>query len=231
MLLLDVLNEPNQASSPSTTNPENKVGVLIRIGILLLIATSCTDDEIPMLDITPSEPILVAESQYTLPYSVGMSYGVIQGNNSNGTHQGSFRFSYDFGMPIGDTIVAARAGVVVFVQEDFLDSDPLRGNKIVVQHADGSLARYVHLTNQGALKTAGDSVLRGEAIALSGDSGLGNAHLHFDVINVPQPGCGPTFCGSESCTTRFTVFANASGSLNQELQEAMGYLALPFVQD
>ncbi len=199
--------------------------------IVILLFISCGEDETPMMDLTPAEPIVVAEAQYTLPYPVGESYNVIQGNNTSGTHQGSFRFSYDFGMAIGDTITAARGGVVVFVHEDFLDSDPLRANKIVLLHADGSLARYVHLTHRGALKTLGDSVLRGEAIALSGDSGLGNAHLHFDVINVPQPGCGPTYCASEDCSTRFTVFANASGSLNQELQEATGYLALPFRQE
>ena len=58
------------------------------------------------------------ESQYVLPYSVGESHEVVQGNcaphESPWSHYDNARYSYDFAMPIGTRIVAARLGVVVF---------------------------------------------------------------------------------------------------------------------
>jgi len=53
-------------------------------------------------------------SPYVLPYAVGVSYFVDQGNCSppgNG-HRGATKFGYDFLMPIGTPIYAARGGIV-----------------------------------------------------------------------------------------------------------------------
>ena len=121
---------------------------------------------------------------------------------------------------------------MVFVKENFTDQDAFlaAGNKIVVRHGDGSLSRYVHLTHMGALKDVGESVERGDPIAISGDSGLGGPHLHIDVINVPGPECGPTYCAGELCQTRLTIFSNALGSQNEPLAEANIYVALPYVE-
>src|SRR6476469_10010559 len=62
-------------------------------------------------------------SPYVLPYAVGASYFVDQGNCSptgNG-HRGVTKFGYDFLMPIGTAIYAARAGLVTQVEESHFD--------------------------------------------------------------------------------------------------------------
>src|SRR5689334_14182396 len=55
-------------------------------------------------------------SPYVLPYPIGSTYYVNQANCSNGGHQGTFKYSYDFAMPIGTKVAAARAGVVADVR-------------------------------------------------------------------------------------------------------------------
>ena len=54
-------------------------------------------------------------SQYILPYSIGETYTVGQGNCTVGSHRASAgqQFAYDLIMPIGTTLIASRGGVVV----------------------------------------------------------------------------------------------------------------------
>ena len=145
-----------------------------------------------------------ATSLYILPYQVGKSYEVItttehyvRGNKGVGLN------AIDFQMPIGTSVVAARAGIVVALQEDYLDDNgvDLQENYVFIKHSDGSIGRYFHLTRQGALVEVGDSVQQGDVIARSGNSGQSPVpHLHFDVqmcgLNLPpnynQLPCGQT---------------------------------------
>jgi hypothetical protein len=122
-----------------------------------------------------------AASPYTLPWALGQSYVANPHAIWDPTVQ---RFAYDAKMPIGTDILAMRAGTVVRVEESFVDGDTTPGheNFVFVQHDDGTVARYVHLTNGGALVTPGDAEKRGQRIALSGHTGNSAApHLHFDV--------------------------------------------------
>ncbi len=129
-----------------------------------------------------------ATSPYVLPYSVGESYTVGQGNCTLASHNASInqQFAYDILMPIGTTIVASRGGLVVAVEHSFSDGTGVPGeeNFIVVLHDDGTAGRYIHVTAQGALVKSNDFVAQGDALALSGNSGNSTApHLHFDVID------------------------------------------------
>jgi murein DD-endopeptidase MepM/ murein hydrolase activator NlpD len=50
----------------------------------------------------------------------------------------------------------------------------------VIRHADGSFARYYHLTTNGVLVGLGEKVAQGQRTALSGDSGTSaGPHLHL----------------------------------------------------
>jgi hypothetical protein len=60
-------------------------------------------------------------SAYVLPYPAGQSYPVWQGNCTLGGHHGVYRYSYDFLMPIGSAVTAAREGVVVEIREGYPD--------------------------------------------------------------------------------------------------------------
>lgn len=140
-------------------------------------------------------------SNYRLPWPVGTSYEISQGNCGPASHLGAHRYSYDVRMDIGTSIVAARGGVVEEAEEQYSDGggcDEL--NFINIRHSDGTLARYLHLTNNGVLVNIGATVNQGDAIALSGNSGCSSgAHLHFMVLTPDKKDTVPvTFSNTES---------------------------------
>ena len=124
-------------------------------------------------------------SPYVLPYAVGSSHPLLQASCTTETHRGALKYSYDFSMPVGTTVTAARAGVVAEVRADMRDSQ--RGadesNWVRIRHDDGTIGSYVHLTEHGALVSVGDAVSAGQPIGLSGNSGNTSRwpHLHFHV--------------------------------------------------
>jgi murein DD-endopeptidase MepM/ murein hydrolase activator NlpD len=160
-------------------------------------------------------------SPYVLPYPAGSSYYVNQSNCTNGGHRGTYKYSYDFVMPIGTTVTAARAGVVADVRMKFRDGQhgELESNWVKIRHPDGTFAHYGHLTEPGALVKLGDQVVAGQPIALSGNSGNtgGLPHLHFHV----SPCIDVVRCGTLPVTFR-NADANPDG-----LESKRNYVALP----
>ncbi|BBN83375.1 hypothetical protein PA25_33600 [Pseudoalteromonas sp. A25] len=129
-------------------------------------------------------------SLYILPYQPGESYKVeVSTGHYRKSNKGVGLYAIDFNMPIGTKVVASRSGEVVAVQESFEDynGEDLKENYIFIRHNDGTIARYFHLTHQGALVSEGDTIEAGQVIGLSGNTGQsGGPHLHFDVQQ-----CGP----------------------------------------
>lgn len=130
-----------------------------------------------------------ADSPYLLPWESGEPHYCFFGNNAWLTHQGRGRFAWDFLMPMGTKILAAREGKVVSV----VDQNEGRGvsgkpnNEIDIDHGDGTLARYYHMQKGGSRVKVGDIVKRGQVIALSGDVGKSlGPHLHFEVVDQSQ---------------------------------------------
>ncbi|MEO6670939.1 MAG: M23 family metallopeptidase [Ferruginibacter sp.] len=122
---------------------------------------------------------------YALPFEKGKSFRVIQGYFSHFSHKE--RAAIDFNMKRGTNITAAREGIVVRVKEDG-DRGGLNrkyrpyGNNIVIEHPDGSRAGYWHLQKDGAMVNVGDTVQKGQRIAVSGKTGYAAVpHLHFLV--------------------------------------------------
>jgi murein DD-endopeptidase MepM/ murein hydrolase activator NlpD len=149
----------------------------------------------------PGEYPAQSDSAYVLPYEVGASFTIGQGNCGTASHfRGSLaQFAYDFLMPTGTPIVAARAGTVLLVEERFADGTRVAGqeNYVNVVHDDGTIAAYVHLTTNGAFVQVGGEVAQGEVIGVSGDSGSSTEpHLHFHVQ------------GCSGCATVPVVFRN-----------------------
>ena len=126
-----------------------------------------------------------ATSEYVLPYEVGTAREVSQ-SNCDGFHNDLDWFAYDFDMPIRTRVLAARAGLVSWVQEQYVDGDHDfdHANTVEITHADGSKAQYLHLTQNGAQVELGDRVEQGQFIGLSGFTGITGSrrHLHFVVF-------------------------------------------------
>ena len=122
---------------------------------------------------------------YALPYEEGRSYRLMQGYFGPFTHKE--RAALDFNLRKGTKVCAAREGVVVRVKEDgdrggWNKKYRPYGNNVVIQHPDGSRAGYWHLQKDGVLVNAGDTVKKGQVIALSGKTGYASMpHLHFLV--------------------------------------------------
>jgi len=81
----------------------------------------------------------------------------------------------DFATPIGTPILATGDGVVTRVQ-----NHPYAGLYIVIEHGQKYRTRYLHLSK--ALVSKGQTVSRGQKIALSGNSGRSTGpHLHYEL--------------------------------------------------
>jgi murein DD-endopeptidase MepM/ murein hydrolase activator NlpD len=53
---------------------------------------------------------------------------------------------------------------------------------VFIEHADGTVMAYVHLTTNGSLVGVGDQVVQGRPIGLSGNSGCSSdPHLHVTL--------------------------------------------------
>ena len=164
-------------------------------------------------------------SPYVLPYPVGSTHHVSQANCSNGGHQGPFKYAYDFVMPIGTTVTAARAGVVADVRMKFRDGQHGKdeSNWVKIRHPDGTFAHYGHLTERGALVNVGDHVVAGQPIGSSGNTGNtgGLPHLHFHLCP-----CTDVF----RCGTLPVTFRNADPNPDG-LEGKRDYLARPYAKN
>lgn len=160
-----------------------------------------------------------SQSPYVLPYPVGTSYTVYQGYPPF-NHSPSFMYAVDFSMPNRSTVVAAREGVVEYVQESYADNDYTDGheNVVTVDHGDGTYGRYVHLVKNGALVERGDRLSRGQAVGLSGATGSGVLHLHFDVTKN---------CSERPCQTVPVCFSNTRPHPDG-VQRGQSYQAEPY---
>lgn len=127
------------------------------------------------------------EYLYAMPYAKGKTYRVLQGYGSRFSHTGHEEFSIDFNMREGTPVHAARSGVVARTEEShtkgcWQDGCGRFANYIVVLHDDGTTGEYYHLQKNGALVAAGDEVIQGQIIGLSGNTGHTTMpHLHFGV--------------------------------------------------
>ncbi len=125
-----------------------------------------------------------AASPYKLPWQAGDSRFVAQGNNSFTSHRGDHKHAWDFVMPLGEKIRAARAGQVRKIV-DYLDGIGFNSNFITIEHENGELSTYSHIKNLGALVKMGDSVKQGQPIALCGMVGQTVfPHVHFYVTKL-----------------------------------------------
>lgn len=135
------------------------------------------------------DPAAVPSRQrYQFPVQTPACTHISQSFNGHFSHTKEHsRYAVDIAMDVGTAIVAARAGVVVWVKDDyhmggvndyFLD----KGNYVSVIHDDGTFASYYHILLGTAAVKPGDQVEAGQLLAKSGSSGFSSGpHLHFVI--------------------------------------------------
>lgn len=142
------------------------------------------------------------DSAYRLPYACGSSQTCSQGNFGS-SHQGSQAYAWDFAMPKGTPVHAARGGKIAYLEvrsppgsacydpPGLLEQCHNKANFIGIRHNDGTVALYMHLREMKV--KLGATVTQGQLIALSGNTGYTSGpHLHFQLQN----DCGIWFCSS-----------------------------------
>ena len=88
----------------------------------------------------------------------------------------AFHKGVDFAGTQGSNVTAVAAGVVTWAGER-----SGYGKLIEINHGDGFVTRYAH--NERTLVTVGQTVKRGEPVALMGSTGRSTGpHVHFEVL-------------------------------------------------
>jgi hypothetical protein len=112
--------------------------------------------------------------RFASPVETGVSGGFGAARTLNGIKKSQHE-GLDFHAPIGTTVRATNAGTVILARGLYYE-----GNCVVVDHGDGLLTFYMHLSEIRVAE--GAKVTRGQILGLSGNTGRVNGpHLHFAV--------------------------------------------------
>jgi len=143
------------------------------------------------LEAQPGAPLLLPPEQrlpYAFPLGRAQSWRVSQGFGGRESHRSPGNWhAYDLSAPEGTPVLAARAGTVMQVVDEFAEGGTDarlkdRANLIRVVHEDGSMALYAHLARGSARVALGTPVEAGTVLAAVGSTGWSTApHLHFSV--------------------------------------------------
>ena len=138
---------------------------------------------------------------YSPPLEKGGILEVKSGESGSPGHRdwrpryGDERQAVDFYCPAGTQILAALDGVVKWVKDDSDEGGPDErfiesANMIGVLHENGEYSRYTHLERGSCLVSVGDTVTRGQPIAVVGRTGYippEGYHLDFAVLKFTGP--------------------------------------------
>jgi murein DD-endopeptidase MepM/ murein hydrolase activator NlpD len=133
-------------------------------------------------------PGIPPKVDYYPPFPLGLQYMISQGFDNDRTHnKPPNQYAVDIVMPIGTPVLAARAGKVIDMEDDFhgagqQDRYLARSNQIRILHSDGTMAVYAHLQPNSLKVRKGAMVGTGQWIANSGNTGFSSGpHLHFVI--------------------------------------------------
>ncbi len=110
-----------------------------------------------------------------LPLPSHTRFVISQGAFGRGSHHDSgIEYRWDFDVPYGTPVVAVEAGTVTAVVEPHKGGgcDPKYGavpNSILIRHADGTVAQYVHVASR---VVAGQAVQQNDVVAVTAMNGF-----------------------------------------------------------
>jgi murein DD-endopeptidase MepM/ murein hydrolase activator NlpD len=119
-----------------------------------------------------------------VPFACGRIYTVSQGHDT-GSHKHNDTYAWDFRMPEGTPIVAARDGTVRLARGDSTEGGcdeklASKANYVVISHGNGLETQYLHFS--AVVVKPGEHVKQGQLIGFSGATGWScGPHLHFKV--------------------------------------------------
>lgn len=116
----------------------------------------------------------------------------------------AFHRGIDFAGAAGSEVVSVAAGVVTWA-----GARSGYGSLIEVNHGNGYVTRYGH--NQRVLVKVGDTVTRGQAVALMGSTGRSTGpHVHFEVLKNGRQVNPATFLGTSGTVNSIVKVGSAN---------------------
>jgi len=93
----------------------------------------------------------------------------------------------------GKEVIAPADGEVIYVENSIPDNmpgminvDQVDGNVVVIKHTENEYSVLAHLQQNSVFVTVGESIEKGQVLALCGNSGNSpEPHLHFHVQSAP----------------------------------------------
>lgn len=148
------------------------------------------------------------------PFNKNKAYSIIQGNNTNYSHNTSYsRYALDFSLKTNDTVYSATSGYIVGIINKYKFAgvgkkwEPFANFITIYEPESGIFYQYVHLKENGSLVQIGDKVKVRQKIGLSGNTGnSGGEHLHFNCL-IPVD-------GSDGLKSIPITFINGQKSVN-----------------
>lgn len=111
------------------------------------------------------------------PVTVGSISSYFGERSDPFTGEEGFHKGLDFAGSAGEPVVAVAAGIVTWAGER-----SGYGTLVEINHGNGYITRYAH--NESTLVTVGQSVTRGQRVALMGSTGHSTGpHVHFEVLH------------------------------------------------
>lgn len=106
---------------------------------------------------------------------------IIGGIKTQGIHGHN---GVDIGAPVGTQLLAAADGVVLAAKSGGYNGG--YGSMVIISHPNGTQTVYGHMSRVDVV--AGQSVVKGQGIGLSGNTGRSTGpHLHFEVRGAANP--------------------------------------------
>lgn len=151
-----------------------------------------------MLSLIVAASILAAGPVLEVPWPCGETYSCTQGNGGQTSHTGLAQYAWDFGMPLGTDILAARSGTVLMIKMNSnvggcSNQYANDANYVLIDHGDNTAGLYLHVEGNSSNLQIGNHVEAGDVIARVGVTGWTcGPHLHFQVQQI----CGSWWCQS-----------------------------------
>ncbi|HVO43609.1 MAG TPA: M23 family metallopeptidase, partial [Aggregatilineales bacterium] len=157
------------------------LGVFIVMGALFYVQTLPVSAQQAPLAFTPPFSPPPGPSTWLIAQQYGNTTGAYNTGKFQYAAGQGLHFGIDFSVPCGTPIVAVADGIVDGV--DNLSHGALPHNLAIYHPDPGYISFYGHLLQKATLKV-GQTVKRGDVIALSGDPDstcVGRPHLHLEI--------------------------------------------------
>ncbi|RXP53629.1 hypothetical protein EC396_10040 [Lutibacter sp. HS1-25] len=138
-------------------------------------------------------PNIDSSFTYILPFKNGKKFKIGESSHVGEKYLGHERpinwKSYSLNSKNPDTVCSMRKGIVVKIIDDFENNETKgtfftnKTNEILIEHADGTYARYINLKHKSMFVKLGQTVYPQTALGIMNEYGAENYRLSFQIYS------------------------------------------------